>query len=131
MGASLLLMNRSSLRKPVPDYVLFPLDSPLLKSFCLGLGLETRSGISLNLSWTLHLNERSRNLASRGDTEVQTLERTVSEGLSYLMSAHRETGLEKLLPKIPGLVQDCMQCIRETVIPYFEKVGELRSHGAA
>ena len=61
-----------------------------------------------------------------GDTEIQTLERAVTEGLSYMMSSHRETAVEKLIPKIPSLVKDCMKCIQETVIPYFEKIKELK-----
>ena len=61
------------------------------------------------------------------DTEIQTLERAVTEGLSYMMSSHRETEVEKLIPKIPSLVKDCMKRIQETVIPYFEKIKELKS----
>ena len=63
-----------------------------------------------------------------GDTELQTLERAMSEGLSYMLSIHRETAVEKLAPKIPSLVKDCLECIRETVIPYFEKVKKLKSN---
>ena len=62
-----------------------------------------------------------------GDTPIQTLERTMSEGLSYMLSTQRETAVEKLIPNIPVLIKDCMQCIRETVIPYFEKIKEWRS----
>ena len=60
-----------------------------------------------------------------GDTEIQTLERAVTEGLSYMVSRHRETAVEKLIPKMPSLVKDCMKCIQESVIPYFEKIKEL------
>ena len=63
-----------------------------------------------------------------GDTPIRTLERATSEGLSYMLSIHRETAVEKLLPKIPDLVKDCFQCIRETVIPYFETVKKLKSN---
>ena len=65
-----------------------------------------------------------------GDTEIQTLERAVTEGLSYMTSSYRETAVEKLIPKIPCLVKDCMKCIQETVIPYFEKIKELKSQNA-
>jgi hypothetical protein len=69
--------------------------------------------------------------AKPGDTEIQTLERATSEGLRYMLSTHRETAIEKLLPKIPVLIEDCMQCILETIIPYFEKIKELKSRNVA
>ena len=65
-----------------------------------------------------------------GDTPIQTLERATSEGLSYMLSGYRETAVEKLLPKIPVLVEDCLECIRQTVTPYFDKIRELRSQNA-
>jgi len=65
------------------------------------------------------------------DTPIQTIERATSEGLGYMLSIHRETPVEKLLPKIPHLIQDCMQCIRESVIPYFEMIREWRSKNSA
>lgn len=69
--------------------------------------------------------------AKPGDAEVQTLERATSEGLSYMMSIHRELAVELLLPKIPVLIEDCMQCIRETVMPYFEKIKGWKSQNAS
>jgi hypothetical protein len=66
--------------------------------------------------------------AKPGDTSIETLERATNEGLSYMSSTYRETAVEKLLPKIPNLVKDCLQCIQETVIPYFGKISELKSH---
>ena len=66
-----------------------------------------------------------------GDTPIQTLERATSEGLSYMLSIHRESAVEKLLPRIPPLIQDCIQHLRETVIPYFEKVRKTRADNAA
>ncbi len=65
-----------------------------------------------------------------GDTEIQTLERSVNEGLSYMMSSYRETAVEKLIPKIPILIKDSMMCLQETVIPYFQKIKELKSQDA-
>lgn len=62
-----------------------------------------------------------------GDTPEETLERATSQGLGYIVGNYHEAAIEKLLPKIPGLVKDCMQCVHETVIPYFEKVLELKS----
>jgi hypothetical protein len=63
-----------------------------------------------------------------GDTEIDTLERAVNQGLSYMMSNYHETPVEKLIPKIPELVKDCMNYIHENIIPYFEKVSRLRSN---
>jgi hypothetical protein len=65
-----------------------------------------------------------------GDTEIQTLERAVNEGLSYMTSIYREAAVEKLIPKIPDLLKDCMKYIQEEVVPYFKKVEELKSQNA-
>jgi hypothetical protein len=66
--------------------------------------------------------------AKPGDTPIQTLERATNEGTRYILSTYRETAVEKLLPKIPNLVKDCVKYIRETVISYFKKISELKSH---
>jgi len=68
--------------------------------------------------------------AKPGDTPKQTLKRATTEGLSYMLSIHRETAVEKLLPKVPDLIRDCVRYIRENVMPYFERIRELRSHNA-
>jgi hypothetical protein len=62
-----------------------------------------------------------------GDNPIQTLERAVGEGLSYIMSTYHEVPIEKLLPRLPALIEDCMRCIQDTVIPYFQKVDQLHS----
>ena len=48
-----------------------------------------------------------------------------------MLSIHRETAVEKLFPKIPGLIQDCMQHLSEAVMPYFEKIRKTRAEGGA
>ena len=77
------------------------------------------------------LDRTLQEFAKPGDTEIQTLERATSEGLSYLTSIHREVAVELLLPKIPILIEDCMQYIRDTVMSYFEKIKSWKSLNAA
>jgi len=37
--------------------------------------------------------------------------------------------VEDLLPKIPALVADCISSIAIDILPYFERVAELRMRG--
>lgn len=95
----------------------------------LGLGREDRWWV-LDDPTAVAFDRTLREFGKPGDTEIQTLERAMAEGLSYMMSIHRETPVEMLLPKIPVLIEDCMRHIQETVIPYFEKIKELRTPAA-
>jgi len=63
-----------------------------------------------------------------GDSPEQALERAATEGFGYITSVFGENPVEKLLPKLPVLIADCMKCVRETVMPYFDEVRELKSH---
>ena len=72
-------------------------------------------------------NRAKQEFSKPEDTPIQTLERTMGEGLSYIMSTYRETAVEKLIPKLPALIEDCMKYINETVSPYFDKIKELKA----
>ena len=101
----------------------------IMRRFKAG-GAEDRWWVLENAMDTA-FNRAEQEFSKPGDTPIQTLERTMSEGLSYIMSTYRETAVEKLLPGIPALIEDCMGCIRETVIPYFDKIKEFRSQNGA
>jgi len=96
----------------------------------LGLGREDRCWV-LDDPTEVAFDRTLQEFGKPGDTEIQTLERAMAEGLSYMMSIRRETSVEMLFPKIPVLIEDCMRHIQETVIPYFEKIRELRARPAA
>ena len=101
----------------------------IMKPFNEAGGMEDRFWV-LDDPMDVAFNRTLQEFGEPGDTEVETLERATSQGLGYMMSSYRETAVEKLLPKIPILVGDCIQCIREMVMPYFEKIKELRSQNA-
>lgn len=76
------------------------------------------------------LNRPMAEFAKLGDTEIQTLQRQISETFNAMMSLHHQVPVEKLLPNIPVLIDDCLLCIGETVMPYFQQIKELKSQNA-
>jgi hypothetical protein len=75
----------------------------------------------------LVLNRPMVEFAKPGDTEIQTLQRQVSETFRAGMSLYHQIPVEKLLPNIPMLIDDCLQCLAQTVMPYFQQIKELKS----
>lgn len=123
--------------RPVPRPELFDGNFPSHDGFEFRITqVINKAGATSDRKWVLDdpmgvaFGRTLQEFAKPGDSEVDTLERATSQGLSYLMSSYRETAVEKLLPKIPALVEDCVVCIRQTAIPYFETIREWRARNA-
>ena len=62
------------------------------------------------------------------DSPIETLVRASSAaGLMYIGSIYHETPVEEIVPRVPSSVADCVECVCTTVLPYFEKIRELRT----
>jgi len=123
--------------RPVPTPELLNGDFPTHDGFEFRITqIINEAGATSDRMWVLDdpmgvaFDRTLQEFARPGDRGIDTLERASSQGLSYMIGSYRETAIEKLLPKIPLLVEDCIQQIRQTVMPYFEKIREWRSQNA-